>query len=189
RLGSGMEIIDQDETSRRGVAAFNSPDGNCNAVAEHAMGMILAWNNHLIRANEEVKNLKWNREKNRGIELEGRTIGIIGFGHTGSALAQKLAGFSVKVEAYDKYKPAGYARDFPWVEECPDRESAIRQSDVVSLHLPLNYETMHLANTSFFDQCKRGALLVNTSRGPVVETAALIQALDRKQLRGACLDV
>ncbi len=189
RLGSGMEIIDQDETSGRGIAVFNSPDGNCNAVAEHAMGMILAWNNHLILANEEVKNFQWNREKNRGIELEGRTVGIIGFGHTGSALARKLQGFSVTIKAYDKYKPAGYARDYPWVEECEDRESAIRTSDIVSLHLPLNYETLKLANQSFLNQCKPGALLVNTSRGPVVDTQALIDALERKQIRGACLDV
>ncbi|MBY5956546.1 hydroxyacid dehydrogenase [Membranicola marinus] len=189
RLGSGMEIIDQEEMAKRGVAVFNSPDGNCNAVAEHAMGMILAWNNHLLRANEEVKNFQWNREKNRGIELEGKTIGIIGFGHTGSALARKLQGFSVRIKAYDKYKPSGYAKDYPWVEECSDRESAIRQSEVVSLHLPLNYETLKLANRSFLNQCKPGALLVNTSRGPVVDTIALIEALENKQIRGACLDV
>jgi len=189
RLGSGMEIIDQEETARRKIAVFNSPGGSCNAVAGHAMGMILAWNNHLSRDSEEVKNFKWNREKNRGIELEGRTIGIIGFGHTGSALARKLAGFSVKVKAYDKYKPEGYARDYPWVEECVDRESAIRLSDVISLHLPLNYETLHLANKALFDQCKPGARWVNTCRGPVVETEARIEALDRKQLRGACVDV
>ncbi len=189
RLGSGMEIIHQEETAKRGVAVFNSPDGNCNAVAEHAMGMILAWNNHLIRCDEEVKTFQWNREKNCGIELEGRTVGIIGFGHTGSALARKLSGFSVKVKAYDKYKPAGYASDYPWVEECLDRESAIRQSDVVSLHLPLNYETLQLANRSFLNQCKSGFLLVNTCRGPVVDTLALIDALEQKQVRGACLDV
>lgn len=189
RLGSGMEIIDQHETAERGIAVFSSPDGNCNAVAEHAMGMILAWNNHLIQSNEEVKNFQWNREKNRGIELEGRTIGIIGFGHTGSALARKLQGFSVAIKAYDKYKPAGYARDYPWVEECEDRESAIRASDVVSLHLPLNFETLKLVNKSFLNQCKPGALLVNTSRGPVVDTQALIDALNRKQIKGACLDV
>src|SRR5690606_41573105 len=127
----GMEIVDQEAASGGGMAVFNSPKGNCNAVAEHAMGMILAWNNHLIRANDEVRRYKWNREKNRGIELEGKTVGIIGFGHTGSALARKLQGFSVSVKAYDKYLPAGYASEYPWVEECPDRESAIRTSDVV----------------------------------------------------------
>src|SRR5690625_115412 len=189
RLGSGMEIIDQQETQKRNIAVFNSPDGNCNAVAEHAMGMILMWNNHLLLANEEVKNFHWDREKNRGIELEGRKIGIIGFGHTGSSLAQKLAGFSVEVLAYDKYKPAGYAKDYPHVTECATREECIRQSDIVSLHLPLNMETLHLANTSFFNQCKPGFLLVNTSRGPVVDTTALIDALERKQVAGACLDV
>lgn len=189
RLGSGMEIIDQEETSRRGIAVFNSPNGNCNAVAEHAMGMILAWNNHLIRANDEVRRYKWNREKNRGIELEGKTVGIIGFGHTGSALARKLQGFSVSVKAYDKYLPAGYANEYPWVEECSDRESAIRTSDVVSLHLPLNFETLKMANRSFFNQCKPGVLFVNTCRGPIVDTLSLIESLERKQVRGACLDV
>lgn len=189
RLGSGMEIIDQEATTQRGVAVFNSPMGNCNAVAEHALGMILAWNNHLIRSNDEVKNFEWNREKNRGIELEGRSVAIIGFGHTGSALARKLEGFSVTVKAYDKYLPSGYAKEYPWVEECPDRESAIRSSDVVSLHLPLNVETLKLANEAFFNQCKPGALLVNTSRGPIVDTMALLGALDRKQIIGACLDV
>lgn len=189
RLGSGMEIIDQKETAIRNIAVFNSPNGNCNAVAEHAMGMILAWNNHLIRGNDEVKNFKWYREKNRGIELDGRTIGIIGFGHTGSALARKLQGFSASVKAFDKYKPSGYAKNHTWVEECSDRESAIRQSDIISLHLPLNYDTLKLVNRSFLNQCKPGALLVNTSRGPIVDTMALIEALERKHIRGACLDV
>src|SRR5690625_56044 len=189
RLGSGMEIIDQRETKKRNVAVFNSPDGNCNAVAEHAMGMMLMWNNHLLRANEEVKNFHWDREKNRGIELEGRKVGIIGFGHTGSRLARKLAGFSVEVLAYDKYKPAGYAKDFDYVTECRTRVECLRHSDIVSLHLPLNMETLHLANTSFFNQCKPGFLLVNTSRGPVVDTKALIEALEKKQAAGACLDV
>lgn len=189
RLGSGMEIIDQKETKKRGVAIFSSPGGNCNAVAEHAMGMILMWNNHLLRADKEVKNFHWDREKNRGIELEGRKIGIIGFGHTGSALARKLEGFSVKILAYDKYKPAGYAKDFAHVTECAIREDCIRHSDIVSLHLPLNLETLHLANTSFFNQCKPGFLLVNTSRGPVVDTNALITTLEKKQAAGACLDV
>src|SRR5690625_8053973 len=100
------------------------------------------WNNHLLRANEEVKNFHWDREKNRGIELEGRKVGIIGFGHTGSRLARKLAGFSVEVLAYDKYKPAGYAKDFDYVTECTTREECIRHSDIVSLHLPLNMETL-----------------------------------------------
>lgn len=189
RLGSGMEIIDQEETARRGIAVYSSPGGNCNAVAEHALGMILMWNNHLFRANTEVKNFHWAREKNRGIEMEGRKIGIIGFGHTGSSLARKLAGFSVEILAYDKYKPAGYAVGFPNVTECKTREEAIRDSDIVSLHLPLNFETLHLANTAFFNQCKPGFLLVNTSRGAVVNTPALITALEKKQAAGACLDV
>lgn len=189
RLGSGMEIIDQEETARRKIAVFNSPDGNCNAVAEHAMGMILGWNNHLIRANSEVKDFQWHREKNRGVELEGRTVGIIGFGHTGSALAHKLSGFSVKVKAYDKYKMEGYAADLPYVEECTDRESAIRGSDIVSIHLPLNFETLKLVNRSFLNQCQPGFLLVNTSRGSIVNMSDLIESLDSKQVGGACLDV
>ncbi|GAA5225091.1 NAD(P)-dependent oxidoreductase [Membranihabitans marinus] len=188
RLGSGMEIIDQRATAERNIAVFNSPNGNCNAVAEHAMGMILMWMNHLYRCNTEVKNMLWYREKNRGVELSGKKVGIIGFGHTGSALAQKLSGFEVEVLAYDKYK-TDYAEPWPHVTECASLEEVCSQVDVLSFHLPLNPETVHLCNKSLLNKCKRGVLLVNTSRGSVIDTVDLLDALDSNQVGGACLDV
>lgn len=188
RLGSGMEIIDQDETAKRGIAVFNSPQGNCNAVAEHAMGMILMWKNHLYRCNTEVKQMQWYREKNRGSELLGGKVGIIGFGHTGSAFARKWAGFDVEIFAYDKYK-SNYAQDIPYVTECEDLLSVVKQVDILSFHLPLTEETVYLCNQSLLNQCKRGVLLVNTSRGNVINTMDLIDQLVTGHVAGACLDV
>ena len=117
RLGSGMEIVDRPYAAQRGVAVISSPEGNRNAVAEQALGMLLALANNLIRADREVRQNVWRREANRGWELRGKTIGIIGFGHTGSQFARKLAGMEMNVLAYDKYKPAGYAAGMDWVRE------------------------------------------------------------------------
>lgn len=187
RVGSGMEIVDREYARQKGVAVFSSPEGNRNAVAEQALGMLLALANNLIRADREVRKKVWEREKNRGFEIMGKTIGIVGFGNTGSTFARKLAGMDVQVLAYDKYK-THYARAFPYVTET-DFDTLTTQSDIISFHLPLTAETRHLVNAGWIQRCKDGFVLINTSRGPVVKTDDLIDALESGKISGACLDV
>ena len=188
RLGSGMEIVDRPYAAARGVLVVSSPEGNRNAVAEQALGMLLALANNLIRADREVRENVWRREANRGFELMGRTIGIVGCGHTGSQFAQKLAGMGMRVLAFDKYKPAGYAAEMPWVRET-SLEEIQQQADIVSLHLPLTAETRHLVQEDFIRKCKPGFILLNTSRGACVKTDDVVAALENGLIGGACLDV
>ncbi len=188
RLGSGREVVDLEVAAEHGVAAIFSPEGNRNAVAEQALGMLLALSNNLLRADREVRQKIWRREANRGWELAGKTLGIIGFGHTGSQFARKLAGMELRVLAFDKYLPAGFAREMAWVEEV-NLPEIFEQADIISLHLPLAAETHHFADAEFFRKCRPGAVLLNTSRGSCVDTAALVEALESGQLGGACLDV
>lgn len=188
RLGSGMEIVDRAYAADKGVAVLSSPEGNRNAVAEQALGMLLALANNILRADRQVRQNGWFREANRGFELRGKTIGLIGFGHTGSQFARKLSGMEMHVLAYDKYLKTGYAAAMPWVQECT-LEELLAKSDVVSLHLPLTNETKQIANSSFFKNCKQGMILINTSRGSCVNTTDLVEALENGQIGGACLDV
>jgi|AntRauTorckE5430_2_1112549.scaffolds.fasta_scaffold09954_2 D-3-phosphoglycerate dehydrogenase len=188
RLGSGLEIVNQPYARKKGVAVFSAPEGNCNAVAEHAVGMLLAFANNFRKGDSEVREMIWDREGNRGFEIMGKTVGIIGFGHTGSQFAKKLAGFGVEVLAWDKYKPQGYALDFGFVKETK-MEEVFEKSDIVSLHLPLNSETKHLANYAWMQQFKKPIVLINTSRGNVIPTEDLIKGLERGIVQGACLDV
>lgn len=187
RLGSGLDIIDLPAAAEKGVAVLSVPEGNANAVAEHALGMLLALANNLIRADREVRQKLWFREKNRGFELDGRTIGIIGFGNNGSAFARKLEGFDVKVLAYDKYKQ-DYAKHHPNVVETTI-ELLIRDSDIISFHVPLTKETYHWVDREWISGLRDGAIIINTSRGKVVDTGALVTALEDGKLGGACLDV
>ena len=185
RAGSGMEFIDVDYARSKGIAVFNSPEGNCDAVAEHAMGMILSFNNHLFRTNRQVREGKWQREENRGTELKGKTLGIIGYGNTGQALARKLVGFDLNVIAFDKYKSGFSSESVAEVE----MDTIYRYADVVSLHVPLTDETLHLCNAAFFNSFEKAILLVNTARGKVVDADAALSALKNGKLRGLCLDV
>ncbi|MFN0014035.1 MAG: NAD(P)-dependent oxidoreductase [Saprospiraceae bacterium] len=187
RLGSGMEIIDQEYAAQKGVAVVSSPEGNTNAVAEHALGMLLALMNNLVRADRQTRENLWRRELNRGAELAGRTIGIIGFGHTGSQFARKLAGMEMTILAYDKYK-TDYCVSMPWVREA-DLETIVQQADIISLHLPLTDETRHFVNKAFLKRCKPGLILINTARGACVKTKDLVLALESGRVGGACLDV
>lgn len=187
RLGSGMEIVDREYAATKGVAVASSPEGNRNAVAEQALGMLLALANNLLRADREVRQNIWRREANRGFELKGKTIGIIGFGHTGSQFAGKLAGMEMRVLAYDKYK-SRYAEEMPWVEETTEEE-IVRHADIISLHLPLTGETKYWINKPFIERCKPGFILINTSRGQCVKTEDLVAALESGRVGGACLDV
>ena len=187
RLGSGLEIIDVDHAESKGIKVYNSPEGNRNAVAEHEMGMLLALLNNIVRADTEVRRFSWNREKNRGTEIRGKTIGIIGLGHTGCAFAEKLFNWGVRVISYDKYKTQ-FPSSVSFVEKT-DLQTVITDSDIISLHLPLTEETYKLINDSFLRQCKHGVIISNTSRGQIVDTKALIDHLRSGHVGGACLDV
>ncbi|MBK8554256.1 MAG: hydroxyacid dehydrogenase [Lewinellaceae bacterium] len=187
RLGSGMEIVDKFYAAEKGVAVLSSPEGNRNAVAEQALGMLLALANNLLRSDREVRQKVWRREANRGFEIGGKCIGIIGFGHTGSQFARKLAGMDMKVLAYDKYK-TGYATDMPWVTETR-LEEIMEQADIISLHLPLTPETRHFVDRQFLEKCRKEIILINTSRGTCVKTQDLVTALESGMVLGACLDV
>lgn len=185
RSGAGMENIDAKLAIERGVKCFNSPEGNRDAVAEHAIGMLLALFNQLIQADAEVRKGEWNREKNRGIELRGKTVGILGYGFMGEAFAQRLQGFGVNIIAYDKYK-SGFGNDF--VQEV-DLPTLFEQTDVLSIHLPLTEETTFMVNEEFINRFKKPIYLINTARGNNVKTADLITALKSGRVLGTCLDV
>ncbi len=196
RLGSGMEIVDCEYAAARGVAVISSPEGNRNAVAEHALGMLLALANQLPQADREVRQKIWQREARRGFELMGLNIGIIGFGHTGACFAQKLSGLGMCIFTYDKYLPKGYAHEGKNVLNTPfeniiesDLATIQAQCDIISFHLPLTAETKHFADEQFIAPCKNGVILLNTSRGNVVKTEDLITALVQRKVGGAALDV
>jgi len=185
RLGSGMEVIDTKACDARDVKYFNSPEGNRNAVAEHALGLLLDLLNNITRSNNEVKQGKWIREANRGEELSGKTIGIIAFGNTGEAFAKILRGFDVTILAYDKYKK-GFGKDF--VKEST-LEEIFEKADIVSLHLPLTEETKYMVDENFLNSFHKPIYLINTSRGKVLKTTALIAALESGKVKAAGLDV
>jgi len=187
RLGSGLEIIDCPYAKQKGIHVFNSPEGNRNAVAEHALGMLLTLSNNLLQSDREVRQKIWNREKNRGFEIDGLSIGLIGFGNTGQAFAKKLRGFDVELAFNDPYLD-------PIPEEFSDLsrlslEEIQETSDIISFHLPLTPETKGLVDENFFNQCKSDLIIINTSRGKVIQTESLLQGLDSGKIKGACLDV
>ena len=185
RLGSGMEIIDVDQATAQQIVCMSSPDGNCASVGEHCLGLLLSLMHNISSSRDEVREGKWLREANRGFELAGKTVGIIGLGHTGSAFAQLLLPFGVRVLAHDKYKTGFSAGHI--IESTVD--DIIESADVISLHLPLNEETQHYANEQFFSSLKKRPYFLNASRGGVVDTAALLQALDKGLVAAAGLDV
>lgn len=185
RVGAGMESINLEAAQEYGIACFNSPEGNRDAVGEHAIGMLLSLLNNLNKANYEVKNGIWRREENRGIEIKGKTVGIIGYGNMGSAFAKKLFGFEANVVAYDKYKK-NFSNQY--VKEV-SLEQLKTMSDIISLHVPLTEETKYMINKNFIDTCSKPIYLINTARGPVVNTHDLILGLKLNKIAGAALDV
>jgi D-3-phosphoglycerate dehydrogenase / 2-oxoglutarate reductase len=185
RVGSGMENIDVTYAASKGILCLNSPEGNRDAVGEHAVGLLLSLFNHIPRADSQVRQGIWIREGNRGIEIKGKTIGIIGYGNMGSAFAQRLKGFEANVISYDKYKE-GYSDGNTL--ECV-LEEIFEKADVLSLHVPLTEETTYMVNREFLGKFRKNIWLINTSRGQVVRTKDLTALLKSGKILGAALDV
>lgn len=186
RMGSGMEVVDVPYAREKGIACYSSPEGNCNAVGEHALGMLLALIRRINWSQNEMTNGIWKRDENRGIELEGKTVGIIGYGHTGAAFARKLAGFDVRILAYDKYNPDCMP---PHIEGCASMDKLMQESDIISFHVPLQADTIYYCSKDFIGQVGKPFILINTSRGPVVDMLAVYEAMKQGKITGVCLDV
>lgn len=185
RVGSGIENIDIKTAQDKGIEIMSSPEGNANAVGEHALGLLLNVMNKISQANQEVKKGIWQREENRGEELDGKTVGIIGLGHTGSAFVRKLKGFDVKVLAYDKFK-THYGTD--WIQEVELNE-LLEKSDVISLHIPYLEENYHFINREKIAKMHRNPYLIHTCRGEVIDTIAVLDALKSNAIKGLGIDV
>jgi D-3-phosphoglycerate dehydrogenase len=187
RYGAGMENIDVAYAESKGVKCLHAAAGNKDAVAEHALGMLLCLFNNINKADAEVRQYKWLREANRGEELAGKTVGIIGYGNMGSAFAKRLQGFEVKVLVYDKYK-SNYLIDNNYMEEST-LERIQQEASVVSLHIPLTSETNGMVNDYWLRQFKNPIYLINTARGKVLNTADAMLLMQENRIKGMCLDV
>ncbi|WP_432711577.1 2-hydroxyacid dehydrogenase [Pedobacter sp.] len=185
RAGAGLDNIDVDFAAARGIELLNAPEGNRDAVGEHAVGMLLSLMNNFQRADAEIRKGIWNREGSRGYELKGKTVGIIGYGFMGQSFAKKLAGFEVKVLAYDKYK-IGFSDAF--AQEA-SMEEIVKHSDVLSFHIPLTSETRQMVDAEYLYHFKKPIFLLNTARGEILNTQALLQAIKEGKVLSAGLDV
>lgn len=185
RAGAGLDNIDVDYARSRNIELLNAPEGNMDAVGEHATGMLLSLMNNFRNADQEVRNGIWDREGNRGYELKGKTVGIIGYGFMGKSFAKKLAGFEVNVIAYDKYKTGfsdAYAKEV-------SMEEIVKHSDVLSLHIPLTSETRQMVDEEYFFHFRKPIFFINTARGEIVSTQAVLQAIQSGKILAAGLDV
>ena len=185
RAGAGMDNIDEAYAEEKGITLINAPEGNMDAVGEHAVGMLLSLMNNFNTADAQIRHGSWQREANRGYELKGKTVGIIGYGFMGHSFARKLSGFEVKVIAYDKYKTGfsdQYAREV-------SMEEIVKHCDVLSLHIPLTAETNGLVSDEYLFHFKKPIFLLNTSRGKIVQTRAVLNAIKNGKILGAGLDV
>lgn len=185
RGGAGMDNIDEYHAHKHGVTLLNAPEGNRDAVGEHMVGMLLALMNNYVPANTGVREGEWLREKNRGEELMGKTVAIIGYGNNGQAMARKLSGFDVRVLAYDRYK-----KDFSneYVEQVA-LEDVYAQADVLSLHVPLTSETRNMVDDGFIAQFKKEFYFLNGARGEIVSIPAVLNAVNNNKIKGAAFDV
>lgn len=185
RAGAGLDNIDIVAAKERNIQLINAPEGNRDAVAEHAIGLLLSLMNNFRNADTQIRNGVWDREGNRGYELKGKTVGIIGYGFMGQKMARKLAGFEVNVIAYDKYQTGfgnEYAREV-------SMEEIVKHSDVLSLHIPLTTETKQMVDDEYFYHFKKPIFFINTARGEIVNTAALLKNINSGKVLGAGLDV
>jgi len=185
RAGAGLDNIDEAAAKAKNIQLINAPEGNCDAVGEHAIGLLLALMNNFRKADTEIRNGIWDREGNRGYELKGKTVGLIGYGFMGKKMARKLAGFEVNVIAYDKYKTGfsdAYAREV-------SMEEIVKHSDVLSLHIPLTNETRQMVNDEYLFHFKKPIFFINTARGEIVNTKAVLNAIKTGKVLGAGLDV
>jgi D-3-phosphoglycerate dehydrogenase len=185
RAGAGLDNIDEVAAKAKNIQLINAPEGNCDAVGEHAVGLLLALMNNFRKADTEIRNGIWDREGNRGYELKGKTVGLIGYGFMGKKMARKLAGFEVNVIAYDKYKTGfsdAYAREV-------SMEEIVKHSDVLSLHIPLTNETRQMVNDEYLFHFKKPIFFINTARGEIVNTKAVLNAIKTGKILGAGLDV
>ena len=185
RIGSGMESIDTAYIEQKSIRWFNSPEGNRQAVGEHTLGLLLNLLNKLSIADTQVRNGQWIREANRGMEISGKTIGIIGYGNMGSAFARCLYGFDANVIAYDKYK-SGYSDNYVCEKSL---DEVFEQADIVSIHVPLTDETKYMIDDTFIRSFRKNIFIINTSRGKVLNTADLVENMKSGKVRGAALDV
>ncbi|MCY1478420.1 (S)-sulfolactate dehydrogenase [compost metagenome] len=184
RVGAGLESIDCDYAATKNIRLIAAPEGNRNAVAEHSLGMLLSLFNKLNQADQEIRSGHWNREKNRGHELDGKTVGIIGYGNMGKSFAKKLRGFDVEVLCYDILENVGDAN-----AKQVSLQELQEKAHVLSLHIPWTPETDKLVNTAFINAFAKPFWLINTSRGKNVVTADLVEALKSGKILGAGLDV
>lgn len=185
RAGAGMDNIDEEYARTRGIACINAPEGNRDAVAEHAIGMLFSLLNNLRKGDIEIRNGVWDREGNRGFELKGKTVGIIGYGFMGMSFARRLQAFDVEVIAYDKYK-TGFSD--PFAKEV-SMEQIVKHSDILSLHIPLTRETRQMVDEEYLIHFKKPIFLLNTARGEIVKTPAVLKAIKEGKILGAGLDV
>lgn len=184
RVGAGLESIDCEYAESKGIKLIAAPEGNSNAVGEHALGMLLCLFNNLKQADLQIRQGKWLREANRGLELQGKTVGLIGYGNMGKAFAKKLKGFDCEVICYDLKENVGD-------ENCTqvDQKTLFEKTEVLSIHTPHNEQSYQMINAEFIAKFQKPIYLVNTARGTAVVTDALVDGLKSGKVLGACLDV
>ena len=185
RAGAGMDNVDEEYAISKGIACINAPEGNRDAVGEHVIGMLLSLLNNLRTGDQQIRDGIWDRGANRGWELKGKTVAIIGYGNNGRSFAQKLSGFEVNVIAYDKYK-TGFSDEYAAEVSM---EQVVKFADVLSFHIPLTRETRRLVNEEYLFHFKKPIIFLNASRGEIVDTQALVGGLKNGKISAAGLDV